>query len=79
MSKKRLFYVVKKKLHSSDLDDGIEVTTGYKTIFVYEIINHYPTEFCNIEILNEEDSIESITDFLNGAGYGEYEITLIPL
>lgn len=34
---KRLYYVVEKQLQQIDLEEGIEETTGWKTVTVYDI------------------------------------------
>jgi hypothetical protein len=76
--KKKLFYVVEKELQDID---GIEETTGNKTISVYSIGHKAVEGFLmnkefDIECTNEENSEEVINDYLidNGMGDEEFEL-----
>ncbi len=76
--KKKLFYVVEKELQDID---GIEETTGIKTISVYSIGHKAVEGFLmnkefDIECTNEENSEEAINDYLidNGMSDEEYEL-----
>ena len=78
---KTLYYTVTKELITGpDDNDPIEITTGYKTINVYEIVHGKPKLFCEIEeSLNSHNSIWEIQIWLESNGYADdkFELKLL--
>lgn len=77
---KNLYYVVEKQLQQIDLEEGIEETTGLKTITVYDIDTQsmHIVEICQIEAKNETISEEEIYTYLENNDDDE-EYNLIQL
>jgi hypothetical protein len=74
--KKKLYYVVEKEL----IQVGeVEETSGHKNIQVYEIQNNVPVKFFDLEVLNEEDSLESMQEYLDENGFGDESFEFIVL
>lgn len=76
---KKLFYVVQKETQSVGDNDGVEETTGYKSVRVYDLENGQMTIFCNLNIPNEDDSEEAILEYCDDNGLGDETINLINL
>ena len=74
--KKKLYYVVEKELREID---GIEETTGHKNITVYEIYDNRTHKFFDIDVVNEDNSIEAIQEWLDDNGYSDDEFEFIQL
>ena len=66
--KKHLYYVVEIELIEID---GMEETTGNKTIRVYEMIDNKPCEFTTVNCTNDDNSEEMIQGYLDDNGYGD--------
>jgi len=74
--KKKLYYTVEKELQDID---GIEETTGHKTITTYSVVNGEIEKQFDIECANDENSEEAINDYLIDNGMGDDEFDLIIL
>ena len=74
--KRRLYYVVEKELQGQD---GFEETTGNKLVTVYEVENNEVKKFFELDILNEDNSEESIREYLDDNGYEDEVFDLIRL
>ena len=72
--KKKLYFTVEKEL--SDVD-GIQETTGHKTVTVYEIENNEPKKFFDLDLTSEQNTKEEIGCYLEDNGYGDEEFELI--
>ena len=68
MKKKTLYYTAEKELQDID---GIEETTGYKKILVYNIVDNKPEAILEIDILSEDSSEDSIYHILDEHMNGE--------
>ena len=73
---KEIYYVVEKEL--IDID-GVEETTGNKTISVYTIEDNKLVKFFDLETTNDVNTETSIDDYLIDNGYGDTEIKKIRL
>lgn len=58
---KTLYYTVEKELQDID---GIEETTGYKTILLYDIVDNKPKLIAEISAENEYSTQDEINFFL---------------
>jgi hypothetical protein len=56
-----LYFTVEKELRDID---GIEKTTGYKTIKVYDIVENKPKLIVEIEAENEYSTIDELEHFV---------------
>ena len=74
--KKKLYYVV--HLELQDVGDS-HLTTGNKTIIVYDIIDNIPSNFCELDIDITYNSKEAIQDYLNDNGHGDETFEFIQL
>lgn len=72
----QVYYTVDKELQNID---GIEETTGNKTVTTYTVENGKVKKFFDIELLNEENSEYYIKEWLNDNGYEEKNIDLVLL
>jgi hypothetical protein len=77
--KKKLYYVVEKELQGCDSNDGIQETTGFKMITVYEIENNITSVLTTIDTEIKEDSQEMIQEYLDDNGMGDDEFEFIQL
>lgn len=82
MSKKIIYFTVEKELiNSLDDNSNVQETTGNKTVSAYSINNtlNKLEPIVSLDILNEENSIEAIQNYLddNGMGDDEFEIILL--
>lgn len=78
--KKKLYYVVEKQLSGSgDDNDSVEYTTGVKNVTGYDIIDSKPVMLFDIEVANEDSSVEAIQNYLNDNGHGDEEFEFIQL
>lgn len=78
--KKKLYYVVEKELSGNgDDNDGVEYTTGNKTVTVYEIDDSKLSKVTDIDLSNEDSSVEAIQNYLSDNGHGDEEFELIQL
>lgn len=57
---KTLYFIVEKELQDID---GIEETTGYKTITVYDIVENKPKLVVEIEAVNEYNTVDELEHF----------------
>jgi len=77
---KKLYYVVKKELQDID---GFEETTGHKTVSTYSaVIKDGAPEIehqFDVELSNEDNSIEGISDYLIDNGMGDEKFEFIEL
>lgn len=71
-----LYYTVNKE---TEYVNGIEETTGNKTIYVYEIFKNEPKVFCEIYTQNEYNSEEEIQNWLDDNGFSDKEFEFINL
>lgn len=72
-----LYYVVEKQLQQIDLEEGVEETTGWKTITAYDIDTQAMNivEVCQFEAKNETNSEEEIYTWLeNNNDNNEYNL-----
>jgi hypothetical protein len=76
--KRKLYYVVEKELQSVG---DVEETTGHKSVTVYEIDDVFrePKLFVELSLLNEDSSVEQITNYLDDNGMSDEEFELIRL
>jgi hypothetical protein len=74
--KRTLYFVIDKELRDID---GIEETTGNKTITVYEVKNNKLQKHVDIEAANEDSSIEMINEMLVEDGEDPRDFELIQL
>lgn len=74
--KKVLYYVV--ELQLQDID-GIQETTGWKTITVYTVEKGKIVKWFDIETANTGSSTCKISDWLTDNGYGDESIKMILL
>jgi len=74
--KKKLYYVVEKQLQELD---GVEETTGWKEVTVYDIVDGVPEVFAKLDLENEESTEECIQDYLDDNGLGDDDFDLIQL
>ena len=74
--KKKLYYVVEKQLQELD---GVEETTGWKEVTVYDIFDGVPEVFAKLDLENEESTEECIQDYLDDNGLGDDDFDLIQL
>jgi len=58
---KTIYYVVEKELE--EVGDGSEITTGKKTIYMYEIMNGVPVKYGTIETTNEVEALNAMSEF----------------
>lgn len=72
----QVYYTVDKELQNID---GIEETTGHKTVTTYTVENGKVKKFFDLDLLNEDNSEEEIKDWLNDNGYEEKNIDLVLL
>ena len=72
---KKLYYVVEKDLF--DIDDFQE-TTGIKNVRVYTVENGELENWFNLELINSDNTLEEIKDYLDDNGY-EDEINNIQM
>lgn len=72
----QVYYTVDKELQNID---GIEETTGHKTVTTYTVENGKVEKFFDLDLLNEDNSEEEIKDWLNDNGYEEKNIDLVLL
>ena len=74
--KKKLYFTVEKEMVDYD---GVEETTGNKTVSTYAIVNGELEFQFSCEGSNEDSSYEMIQDYLidNGMGDDEYTITIV--
>ena len=63
-----LYYTVEKQLQDVD---GIEETTGLKTVNVYSIVDNKIVKFFDLELLNTENTEKAINGYLEDNGYGD--------
>jgi hypothetical protein len=54
----KIYYTVEKELQ--DVGDGIEETTGNKTVYLYHIVDGELVNLTDIELSNEDDTEEEI-------------------
>ena len=72
-----LYYVVEKQLQQINLEEGIEETTGWKTITVYDIDTQCMNiiEVCQFDAKTETNSEEEIYTYLeNNNDDNEYNL-----
>jgi hypothetical protein len=72
-----LYYTVDKELRGAG--DGIEETTGFKTICVFEIANDIPKPWFEIEESNHRVSEEAIKEWLDHNGFGDRNYKFVQL
>lgn len=58
---KTLYFTVEKELQNID---GIEETTGYKTITVYDIVENKPKIVVEIQAENEYSTVDELEHFV---------------
>lgn len=73
---KQIYYVVQKEL--IDID-GIEETTGNKTITLYEIFDNKLERFRIIESINEDNTVDTINEYMKEKNIYPNNYTLIEL
>ena len=73
---KVIYYVVKKELK---VINGVEKTTGYKTISTYTLEENKLEMFFDLGLQNSSNSEEEIQNYLDDNGYGDDEWELIRL
>lgn len=56
-----------------------EYCDGIKTICVYEIANDKPNSWFDLEVPNDDNSIESIEQYLNDNGFSDKDYEFIQL
>jgi len=59
--KRKLYYVITPQL---DDVDGFKESNGWKTISVYDVVDNTPTEICDLDVPESDNSIVSIKDRL---------------
>ena len=74
--KKKLYYTVEKELRDID---GVEETTGIKTITAYSVVDGEIKKQFDVECDNEDNSKDVIDDYLiyNGMDESEFELILL--
>lgn len=72
---KKLYYVVERELF--DFDD-IQETTGIKNVRVYTLENGELENWFNLELINSDNTRDSIKEYLSDNGY-EDEINNIQM
>jgi len=65
---KKLYYTVDKELQDID---GIEETTGHKTVNVYNLVEGEIVSLFELEMLNEDNSEDAIFHHLDARMNGE--------
>lgn len=75
---RKLYYIVTKELQSIG---DVEETTGHKDVTVYEIDDVFrePKVFVTLSLLNEDNSVQSIQNYLDDNGLGDEDFELIQL
>ncbi len=74
--KKTFYYTVQKETES--IGDGVEETTGYKNISVYDIVDNVPKKILDTDVENSVNSIEEIKDSLDEDEFGDdFELVLL--
>ena len=63
---RKLYYVVERDLFDFD---GIQETTGVKNVRVYTIENGELQYWFNLELINSDNTLEEIKDYLDDNGY----------
>lgn len=77
---KKLYYVVEKELSGNgDDNDCVEYTTGNKTVTVYKINDSKLSKVTDIDLSNEDSSVEAIQNYLSDNGHGDEKFELIQL
>lgn len=71
---RNLWYFVEKQVSSYDWGGG--ELNGWKTIFVYEIVDNLPKLFTEIEAKLENYSENEIQVYLDENGYGDEEFNI---
>lgn len=61
MQKRKIYYTVEKELQGND---GFEETTGNKTVCAYEVVNNKLEKIVELDLLNEDNSKDSIIEEL---------------
>jgi len=79
MNKKKLYYTVTKELVSIGDNDGIEETTGNKTITTYSVVNGEIERQFEVEGSNDDNSMELIQMYLDDNGMGDDEFLMVLL
>lgn len=73
---KKLYYV---KTIITENINGVEECTGRKVIYVYEIIDNEPCQLFDIDIDIDENTEDSIDEYLIEDGQGELKYKLTEL
>lgn len=73
---RKIYYVVEKELRDID---GIEETTGNKTVTVYSVEKSGLEKFFDLDLTNDENSEEAIDEYLEDNGYGDKEFEKVIL
>lgn len=63
---KKFYYTVEKELQSYDNES--EETTGWKTVWVYDMVNNEPVKFATLELENSDNTIKAIKNHLDENG-----------
>jgi len=71
---KKLFYTVEKQTKTIDT---VEECTGWKTIQIYEIEDNLPKMLMQIEVHNDDSSVEEIQTWLNNNGFDDREYVFV--
>lgn len=74
--KRKLYYTVS---FETSVINAIVETNGWKNIILYSIENNEPKKIGNFDIPNEQNTKDSVLDYLNDNGYGDEDIELILL
>ncbi len=74
--KKKLYYVVE---HEYQDAGETKEQNGLKSVTMYSIDNNIPTKMGILDLRNEDNSKESIQDWLNDNGYEDENIELVQL
>ena len=73
---KSLYFTVEKQ---TNIYDGVEECSGWKTISVYEILLDRPKLWFEIEAKNEDSSKDEIQNWLDENGFGNREYEFVRL
>lgn len=73
---KKLYYVIEKDLFNID---GFQETTGIKYVRVYTIENGELEIWFTLELIDSDNTIDSIQNYLNDNGYNDETIKMIQL
>lgn len=72
--KKKIYYSVYRE---TEFDGNIEVCTGSKTAYVYELINNIPTTILSLDLINSDNTEDKILEGLNKDIYSNVELILL--